>query len=370
MIHANKITVMQVLPALEFGGVERGTLEIARELVRRGHRSIVVSAGGRMISQLQDEGSEHLQLPVGKKSPFSIRLIPTLKTLFNDNNVDIVHARSRFPAWLSFLALQGLKAPPRFITTVHGVYSINRYSSIMVRGEKVIAISEFVKKYIMDNYAVSNPDNIHVIPRGVDPAFYCYNYQPTDSWLQSWNEQFPETRDKRLVTLPGRITRRKGHEDFLEIFKLIKSDDSLHGVIIGGADKSKKKYLHRLKVMIKESGLNDRITLTGHRNDLREIYCRSDVVLSLAKDPEAFGRTSLEALSLGVPVIAYDHGGAGEVLGNLCPDGLVPVGDLIKTADLILGFINNPPHVKSQQIYSLQAMQRMTLSLYESLVRD
>ncbi len=370
MIHADKLTVMQILPALEFGGVERGTLEIARALVQRGHRSIVVSGGGKMMAQLQDEGSEHISLPVGRKSPFSLRLIPALKKTFVSCNVDIVHARSRFPAWLSYLALQNWKGPlrPRFITTVHGTYSIGFYSGIMTKGEEVIAISNFVKKYIMENYTASNPDHVHVIPRGVDPDFFCYGYQPINTWQQAWYEQFPETKGKSLVTLPGRITRRKGHEDFIEIFKLLMVNNSLHGVIAGGSDKRKQKYLHQLKAMINDSGLSDRITITGHRNDIREIYSLSKVVLSLATEPEAFGRTSLEALSIGVPVIAYDHGGTGEVLGKLFPGGLVPRGDIKKTAELIQDFISTPPNVRPQDIYSLKDMQDKTLSLYESQI--
>jgi glycosyltransferase involved in cell wall biosynthesis len=372
MIHTNKLTVMQVLPALEFGGVERGTLEIASALVKRGHRSIVVSAGGRMVPKLQDEGSEHLLLPVGQKSPFSLRFIPALKTSFRSSNVDIIHVRSRFPAWLCYLALRGWKSTPRprFITTVHGVYSVSRYSSIMVRGEKVIAISNFVRNYILDNYPETPPENIHVIPRGVEPEIYDYDFKADSDWLQSWFEQYPETRHKKLIALPGRITRRKGHEDFVEIFKLLKANHELHGLIIGGSATGKQQYISSLKSMIDDSGLIDRITMIGHRDDVREIYRLCDVVLSLSKEPEAFGRTSLEALSLGVPVIAYNHGGAGEVLRNIFPSGLVPVGNHKQTAGLILEFVNRPPVVPPQQKYILQKMQDETLDLYESLVCD
>lgn len=143
-----KPTVLQILPELDCGGVERGTLDVAAELVRRGHRSIVVSGPGRLVPQLIAEGSEHINLPVGKKSIFSARLIPMLRKLFLEQQIDIIHARSRLPAWLAYLAWKKLDPlnRPAFITTVHGPYSVNRYSKIMTRGERVIAISEYIKK--------------------------------------------------------------------------------------------------------------------------------------------------------------------------------------------------------------------------------
>lgn len=368
---SSKITVIQVLPSLEFGGVEKGAVEIAKSLVNNGHRSIVISAGGDMLPQLLDTGSEHVLLPVGHKSLSSLYLIPKLRNIFKDSGASIVHARSRFPAWLCFLALKNLKSGkcPHFVTTVHGTYSVNRYSSIMTKGDKVIAISEFVRKYIKENYPQTDLTRISVIPRGIDPNYFSYGYIAEENWKRRWFNEFPETINKKLILLPARITRRKGHQKFLDVFSLLPFHAGLHGVIVGGPHKGKQKYLDFLKNKVNSMGLSHHITFTGHRSDIREIMSLSDIVVSLSSEPEAFGRTSLEALSLGIPVIAYDHGGASEVLKSIFPQGLVPANNVDETVSLIKKFIAQPPNVKHQQIYTLESMQNKTLSLYESLVQ-
>ncbi len=368
---SSNMTIIQVLPSLEFGGVEKGAVEIAESLVNSGHRSIVVSAGGGMLPQLLETGSEHICLPVGKKSLTSLYLIPKLRAIFNDTDASIVHARSRFPAWLCFMALKNARPTngPYFVTTAHGIYSVNRYSSIMTRGDKVIAVSEFVRKYIIDNYAQTNVNKISVIPRGIDPSLYSHGYCAGKKWKQLWFGQFPETINKKLIILPARISRRKGHQEFLEAFSLLPFHNDLHGVIVGGPHKGKQKYLNFLKNLVNSMGLEKHITFTGHRNDLREIMSISDIVLSLSTEPEAFGRTSLEALSLGVPVIAFDHGGASEVLKTIFPQGLVPINNVDETVSLINKFIAEPPIVEQHQAYTLESMQHKTLSVYKSLVQ-
>ena len=162
-------TVLQILPELDVGGVERGTLEVAAELVKRNHRSIVVSGPGRLVSQLIDEGSEHINLPVGRKSLLSARLIPVLRKIFKEQEIDIIHARSRLPAWLAYLAWKNLdiEKTPAFMTTVHGPYSVNRYSEIMIKGERIIAISQYIKNYILENYPNVNEKRIEIIHRGI-----------------------------------------------------------------------------------------------------------------------------------------------------------------------------------------------------------
>jgi len=367
---SSKMTIIQVLPSLEFGGVEKGVVEIAKSLVNSGHRSIVISSGGNMLPQLLETGSEHILLPVGKKSLASLCLISKLRDIFNATDASIVHARSRFPAWLCFMALKKARSAngPYFVTTVHGIYSVNRYSSIMTRGDKVIAISEFVRKYIIDNYAQTDLNKISVIPRGIDPSLFSHGYCAGEKWKQLWFDQFPETINKKLIILPARISRRKGHQEFLAAFSLLTSHNDLHGVIVGGPHKGKQKYLNFLKNKVNSMGLENHITFTGHRNDVREIMSISDIVLSLSTEPEAFGRASLEALSLGIPVIAFDHGGASEVLKTIFPQGLVPTNNVDETVSLINRFIAEPPNVEQHQLYTLESMQNKTLSVYKSLV--
>lgn len=368
--YTNRLTVLQVLPALEVGGVERGTLEVAQALVRRGHRSLVASAGGRLVNRLIAEGSEHIVLPLGTKSLFTLRHIPRLRQILAEENVSILHARSRMPAWIGYLARQSMPAlhRPRFVTTVHGPYAVNFYSSIMVRGEHVIAISDYIRNYILDNYPGTDGARIHLIHRGVSPEQFPHGYRPPGAWLARWQEQHPQLTDKYVVTLPARITRWKGQEDFIGIIGATKKQGTpVHGLIVGAPHPRKRSFYKHLVASVKNGGLVDDITFLGHRDDLKEIMAVSDVVVSLAREPEAFGRTALEALCLGIPVIAYDHGGAAEVLRAIFPVGLVkPCGQTAVFAKLE-EFFNYTPLVPCYNPFTLDTMLQKTLSLYESL---
>lgn len=362
-----KLTVVQILPALESGGVERGTLEVGRYLVQNGHRSIVISAGGRMVEQLRREGSEHIAWDVGAKSLWSLRFVPRLRRFLRDNQVDILHARSRMPAWLAWLAWRGMEPihRPRFVTTVHGLYSVNAYSAIMVRGERVIAVSRTVRRYILENYPRVDPARIEVIFRGVDPSEFPHGYRPSDKWLSAWRTQYPQLIGKRVLLLPGRITRLKGHEDFIRLVVALKAvGKPVHGLIVGGAHPQKRAYLEEIIAKVKAAGLEDDITLTGQRSDLKEIMTVSDLVLSLSTKPESFGRTTLEALSLDIPVAGYNHGGVGELLKELYPQGCVALGDrdgLIRVVTDLLEQVNFPIPINP---YTLQRMSQDTEKLY------
>ncbi len=363
------LTVIQTLPALDAGGVERGTLEVAEELVKRGHRSIVVSAGGRMLDDLLATGSEHYRLPVGEKSPRILFQIRKFREILRQTDATILHARSRLPAWAAWLALAGMDPAkrPRFVTTVHGRYRVNRYSRIMARGERVIAISGFIKKYIVESYPQIPAENIRVIPRGVNAADYSPDYRPAAAWLQDWYDRYPRLRGKSLITLPGRITRRKGHEDFLQIMARLRENAALHGLVVGGTSPGKQRYYRELCRYVREKGLESSITFTGHRDDLRDIMSVSTVVMSLSSEPEAFGRTALEALCLGIPVIAWDHGGASEVLNTLSPAGLVPRSDIRRAAETVLHFLVEPPDIRKDNPFTLQRMLDKTIDVYRSL---
>jgi glycosyltransferase involved in cell wall biosynthesis len=365
-----KLTVLQVLPALQSGGVERGTLEVGKYLVEHGHRSIVISAGGRMVEQLEREGSEHLAWDIGRKSLWTLRFIPRLRHFLLENKVDILHARSRMPAWICYLAWKGMDPAtrPRFVTTVHGLYSVNAYSAVMTKGERIIAVSETVRDYILRNYPRVPAERIVVIARGIDPAEYPHGYRPSPEWLAAWQAQYPQLAGKKLLTLPGRITRLKGHEDFIELVARLKEQgEPVHGLIVGGASRNKRRYLDELRQKIRAAGLEPDITLTGQRADLREIMAVSDIVFSLSSQPESFGRTTLEALSMGVPVIGYNHGGVGEQLAAVLSEGAVPSGDITAATNITATWLDNLPKVSMVQPFTLEKMLTSTLDAYKAL---
>jgi glycosyltransferase involved in cell wall biosynthesis len=365
-----KLTVVQMLPALEGGGVEKGTLEVGRYLVGHGHRSIVISGGGRMVAQLEREGSEHMTWPVGAKRLGTLRYIRTVREFLAREKPDILHLRSRLPAWIGYRAWKGLpeNSRPHLVTTVHGPYTPGRYSSVMVRGERVIAISDMIRAYILTNYPQVDPGIIRVIPRGVDPVACPHGFRPAADWLAAWNRQYPQLAGKYVITLPGRLTRWKGQEDFIDIIAGLKKRAlPVHGVLVGDAHPKKRAFADELHAKVKGMGLENDVTFAGHRTDVREIMAVSNVVLSLSTDPEAFGRVSLEALSLGVPVAAYDHGGVAEQLAAIYPAGRIAPGDKAGMEELLARWQQGAPPVPPNQPFTLERMLSSTLGVYREL---
>lgn len=362
------LKVMQLLPAMESGGVEQGTLEVADELARRGHQSLVISAGGRMTERLRDGGSEHLAWPIGEKSLATLACIPRLRGLILQRRPHILHARSRLPAWIALLAWKSLPASrrPHFITTVHGLYSVKAYSSIMTRGEQVIAVSRTARDYILDHYPNCPPERIHVIHRGVDENRYYPGYRPDENWLAEWRRRFPQTQGKKLLVLPGRLTRLKGHLAFLEMIEqCLGQRRDIHALIVGGVDRKRREYARGLHEFTAQRKLADHVTFTGVRDDLREILAISDIAYSLSSHPESFGRTALESLSLGTPLIGHDHGGVGELLKALQPEGAVEAGDAARLLSLTLDFLHRPPVPEPNSQFTRRAMLDATLALYQ-----
>ena len=365
-----RLSVAQLLPALNGGGVERGTLEIARELVRRGHRSVVISAGGRLVPELVAEGSEHLTWSLGAKSPFTLRWIWPLRRWLTEQRIDILHARSRIPAWIGWLAWRGMNPAtrPRWITTVHGLYSVSRYSAIMTSGERVIAVSNTVHDYLQRHYPELPDARIEVIQRGVAPSAFPYRYQPSAEWLADWQRRYPQLQNAPLLTLPGRLSRLKGHEDFINLIARLRTQGTeVRGVIVGGMEPRRQRYADELRRKVETRGLGETIMFTGHRSDVREIYAVSTLVLSLSAQPESFGRTVLEALSLGTPVVGYAHGGVGEILARIYPAGLTPFGDLDALTVRVSQLLATAPPVSPEPVFPLQSMLDKTLRLYEVL---
>jgi glycosyltransferase involved in cell wall biosynthesis len=364
--------VLQILPEMNAGGVERGTLEIGSYLVQQGHQALVVSNGGRRVADLEAAGVRHIAMPVHRKRITSLFQVRPFRRLLETERPDILHIRSRVPGWIAWLAWRKLDphTRPRLVSTVHGFYSVNPYSAVMTRGERLIAVSESIRDYLLQNYPGTNPEIIRVIPRGIDPTEYPRGFQPNAAWLDQWCRDFPQLAGQRVLTLPGRITRLKGHEDLLRLLaSLRRAGERVHGLIAGGADAKKLGLLRELQLLAAQLGLTKHVTFTGHRADLREILAVSDVVFSLSTQPESFGRTTLEALALGRPVIAYDHGGVGEQLRELYPAGRVPVRDaraLLETTARVLAGAGVPAAVAAP--YTLATMCGATLGSYDELL--
>lgn len=359
--------VIQILPELNAGGVERGTLEVGKFLVEQGHESIVISNGGQLVEQLLAEGSRHITLPVHKKRLSSLKQVKVLRALFEKEQADILHLRSRLPAWLAWLAWRTMNpnTRPRLISTVHGFYSVNIYSKIMTRGERVICVSNSVKEYVLKNYPDIPEDKLTVIHRGVDPSEFPYGYQPPEAWLSEWHKSHPQLEGKFVVTLPGRITRWKGSLDFIELIAQLKSADiPVHGLLAGAPHPKKLDFLEEVKSSIRSHGLESDITLLGHRSDLRDVMAVSDVVVSCSTDSEAFGRVTLEALAIGKPVAGYDHGGVHEQLDALLPSGKIPVGDIQTMARRLQDWSQSPHLPKKENPFTLEQMLTSLLKQY------
>ncbi len=366
--------VIQILPELNSGGVERGTLEVADYLVKNGHQAVVVSNGGRLVEQLEKSGARHVAMPVHRKALGSLFQVKPFRKLLEQEKPDIVHIRSRVPGWIAYLAWRKMdkSTRPRLVSTVHGFYSVNRYSAVMAKGERVIAVSESIREYILKNYPQTPEGKITVIHRGVEPGQFHRGYRPDAAWLERWRADQPQLAGKEILLLPGRITRLKGHGDFFDLIAKLKQEGRLvHGLVAGDTHPKKREYLVELKGLLAEKGLEGDVTFLGHRTDVREIMTECNVVCALSQQPESFGRTVLEALALGTAVLGYDCGGVGELLEHVFPEGKVPPGDtdrLLETAKSVLAS-QVKPHV-AEGAFTLDAMCGSTLALYGDLLKS
>lgn len=364
--------VLQILPELNSGGVERGTLEVADHLVKSGHEALVVSNGGRLVAGLEESGARHIAMPVHRKSLKSLVQVGALRELLEREKPDILHFRSRVPGWIAWLAWRKMdpRVRPRLVSTVHGFYSVNSYSAVMTKGESVVAVSESIRQYVLKNYPKTSDERITVIHRGVSPEQFPVGYVPDERWIGEWKEKQPQLRGKKVLLLPGRITRWKGQEDFIRLIANLRSAGiPAHGLIAGETHPRKREFEIELRGLAEKLEVADEITFLGHRKDVREVMAVSDLVLSLSRDPEAFGRVSLEAISLGKPVVAYNHGGVGEQLRVLFPQGLVPVSDesaLLGCATALLREGESPGTVDGS--FLLEGMLESTLQVYQKLL--
>ena len=364
-----KLNILQILPDLESGGVERGTLEIAEYLVKKGHNSYVVSSGGRLVNNLIDGGSVHFHLPIGKKSPVALLSIYKLLKIYKQYKIDIVHVRSRLPAWIVLLSFKFLSASqrPKFVTTIHGYNSISYYSSIMTKGDAVIIVSNALKKFILKNYDVDK-SKIFLNYRGVADLKNIKSRKNFLNWKLNWFNKNKHLKEKKILTLPTRISRRKGIEEFIDLISYLKGINFIvHGLIVG--ESKSIRYLRDLENKIKHLCLQQNITFLGYRSDIYEIMSISDIVFSLSSIPESFGRTVIESIKLRTPVIGLNHGGVGEQLSMIFPEGLVDLNVKNLLQKKTVNFIKKKPSVKRTNLFKLIDMQKNTLKVYKLILK-
>jgi glycosyltransferase involved in cell wall biosynthesis len=365
---ARALTVMQLIPALRAGGAERSVLEMGQALVQAGHRSVVISAGGRMADKLQAEGSEHITLDIGRKSLSTLARLGRLRRILRELKPDIVHVRSRLPAWMGWWALKGMSPKPHFITTVHGLNSPGRYSAIMLRGERIVVVSQTVRDYLISHYQNLDTARIRIIPRGIDPEAFPYGHRPDEAWQKAFFMEYPSLAGAPLLTLPGRGTRLKGHRDAIELVAELKQRGiETRLLLLGVIEPGREAYVRELEDLIRARGIASQVVLTPSRDDVRDIYAMSALVLQLSNKPEAFGRTVVEALALCRPVLGYAHGGVGELLAELYPAGRVPPGDRERLVERAAELLRVAPPISPLQRYRLVDMQRAALALYEEV---
>ncbi|WP_343564148.1 glycosyltransferase family 4 protein [Kiloniella sp. b19] len=311
------LCVLQVVPAMETGGVERGTMDIARAILAAGGRAIVASSGGVLAQRLKLIGAEHVELPLQSKNPYVMwRNVQRLKKLIVRENVHVVHARSRAPAWSALQAARECQVP--FVTTVHAPYNIENglkrfYNSVMTKGDRVISISHFVNEYINRNYVV-DPERIRIIHRGIDVDAFNPDTVSQERVIMLANKwRLPD--GVPLLMLPGRLTRWKGQRLMLDALRELGDRD--YCCVFVGSDQGRKAYSQELMQTIRDYGLGEKVFITDVCDDMPAAYMLSDIVVSPSTDPEGFGRVVSEGQAMGRAVVASDHGGARE---QLLPD--------------------------------------------------
>ncbi|MBO6781916.1 MAG: glycosyltransferase family 4 protein [Alphaproteobacteria bacterium] len=381
--------VLQVLPSLDVGGggVERSAIDVAEALVLAGKSAIVASQGGRQVVELERRGAKHIELPLASKNPLVIRRnIARLREVIDREGVELVHARSRAPAWSARAAAREAGLP--FVTTFHGTYNFGggvlgdlkkRYNAIMVSADAVIANSRFIADHIARHYTVA-PEKVHVIPRGIDTARFDadgFNANRMVELAGKW--RVPDGND--VVMLPGRLTRWKGQLLFVEALARLKSrrgpDDFRVTGLLVGSDQGREAYREELEKLIAEKGLGGDIQIVGHCDDMPAAYMPSDAADSASTDPAAFGRVIAEAQAMGRPVVVANHGGAAEQVIDRETGWCFKPGDPQALADALetaLGLDGDRRAALAEQAaehvranYSKAGMTAATLRVYAQL---
>jgi len=373
----HKPVVLQVLPSLVSGGVERGTVDTAKFLTESGWVALVASSGGPMVKDVESGGAKHFTLSLKDKNPITI-LINSFKLakLIRKYKVDIVHARSRAPAWSAYLASKMTRC--KFVTTFHGAYGTGRlknyYNSVMTKGDIVIAVSDFIREHINSVYKIPK-NKIRTVHRGVDLKEFDIKSVDEIRLIRVRNKCYiPE--DKFIITLPGRLTSWKGHEILLQAVAKLKRDD-IRCLLVGDT-KQHERYFRQFIRLAQKLGLSDKVTFTGPIKDMPALYMLSDLVVSPSTRPEAFGRISIEAQAMRRPIIATDIGGYKETIIDGKTGFLIPPGDVDALEEKILFVMNLSEEKRAamgraarkniESNFSLAQMKEAVMTIYKSLL--
>lgn len=375
---AQPLALLQVLPALRSGGVERGTLEIAEAQIAAGFRAIVASAGGEMVPALEALGAKHITLPLTAKSPYALwRNAGALAALARAEGVALIHARSRAPAWSALMAARRARLP--FVTTYHGAYNEGFpgkrfYNSVMARGDRVIAISHFIADLIRTRHGVDGA-RLRVIPRGVDPRRFdpaLVSAERLAALRSAWG--LPEGR--HIIMLPARVTRWKGQMVLVEAMAKLPGDAL--ALLVGDAAE-RPAFQAELQARIAGLGLQDRVRLVGHATDMPAALMLADVVVHASTDAEAFGRTVIEAQAMARPVIASDLGAPRETVAEGVTGWRTPPGDAVALAGALAralamtgsegAALGTRARAAVLSGYTTAAMQAATIAVYRELLR-
>lgn len=371
-------SIIQVLPALNQGGVERGTIEIATALQNEGIPNYVVSAGGKMVPELEKIGVEHITMPVDSKNPIRMWLnAKKLAKLFKEKEAGLIHVRSRAPAWPVKWASQKTGIP--YIASFHGCYGVNPsikklYNQVMLQGKKVIAVSNFIKQHILENYNCPE-SKIVVIHRGANVQKFNVE-NATEDKITDLIQKYNLPTDKPIITLVGRLTAWKGQKILLEACSLMKHKDFF--CLFVGSDQGRTEYHKELEEMAKK--LPQSVGFIEACQDMPSLYRLSTIVVSASLCPEAFGRVITEAQAMKKIVVASAHGGACESIQDGVSGFLVPVGDakaLAEKLDMILDMpVSERQKIEEQacqsvhQNFTIQKMCEKTLAVYKEFLND
>ena len=372
--------VLQVIPKLSAGGAEQGCIDVCAELVRAGATSIVVSRGGNRLHEIARAGGIHIDLPVDSKNPFVIwRNAGRLKALIRKYSVDIVHARSRAPAWSGWLACRD--TPAHFMTTCHAPYNLgdkwkNFYNGVMARGERVIAISQHVADYLTANYPI-DPKVIRVVHRGIAlEKFHPTSVTPERMIKLSRAWRLPDGAP--VIMMPGRLTRWKGHSVLIEAMAKLNRPD-IFCVMIGDVQ-GRDEYRTELEALIQARGLSGQVRIVDHCDDMPAAYMLAMAVVNASTDPEGFGRVPVEAQAMGRPVIATDHGGARETIKRGETGWLIPPNDPGALAQTIAEALALTPQQRAMLAtramahiaanFTREKMTDETLNVYAELLQN
>ncbi|MFA5099397.1 MAG: lipopolysaccharide heptosyltransferase II [Candidatus Omnitrophota bacterium] len=360
------MNILQIVPELRVGGVERGTVDLAVHLVKAGHKAVVISNGGDMVKDLTAAGAVHYQLPVHRKSLFNIvAMIPKIVEIIRKEKIDIVHARSRIPAWSAFFASR--KARCVFITTCHGYYKKHIFSHCMGWGKRVIVPSNVIARHMIEDFGVPR-DRIRLIPRSVAVERFKFS-DPAQKRRKEFN-----------VGIIGRLTPIKGHLDFIKaMHKASRSVQDLKIWIVGDAPASKDSYKDQVKVMTRRLGLWHCTEFLGLQKDIPEIVSHLDLLVLATTTQEAFGRVIIEAQAAGVPVIATSVGGVVDIIEDGVTGLLVPPGDPQSMADATVRIFKDPglasrmaaaAYDKVKARYTVELMVNKTIDVYKDALAN